>query len=184
MLRYCSALLALTLSLCSCALAGTLTLSSTAVPTQSLAPSHDTLSLQAGSVAISGPGDFAFQSGDFFIGSSPIQDQDIPFSFNEAVTLIGVSQTITIFGDDSVSQSVDVLHIHAGTPTLFGGYLLTLDSAAYSGTWVGEDVPLTLSGQITATPEPGSLILLGSGLLGGLAVLGGDRLLRGGVARA
>ena len=91
---------------------------------------------------------------------------------------------MTIFGDDSVSQTVDVLTIEAGAPILFGGFLLTLDPAAYSGTWVGEDVPLTLSGQITATPEPGSLILLGSGLLGGLAVLGGDRLLRGGLARA
>ena len=62
MIRYCIALLALSLSLCSCAVAGTLTLSSTAVPTITLAPSHDTFSLQAGSVAIAGPAILPFRA--------------------------------------------------------------------------------------------------------------------------
>lgn len=167
----CGAILAVSLCLCSSAWAEALTIASTAVSTISLAPSNDTLRLNAGNVTASGPGDIAFQSGDFTIGSSPIPDQDIPFSFNEAVTLNGVTQNIAVFGDDSVTQGLDVLRIHAGTPTLFGGYLFTLDASAYNGTWVGQDVPVSLSGQITATPEPGSLLLLGTGLLGGLAVL-------------
>ena len=175
MIRKCCAVLAVSLGLCSSSLAGTLTLSSTAVPTISLAPANDTLGLQAGSATVSGAGDFAFQTGDFKIGSSPIADQDIDFSFDEAVTLAGLTQTITIFGDDSVTEGLDVLTIHAGTPTLFGGYLFTLDSSAYSGTWVGQDVPVTLSAEITTTPEPGSLLLLFTGVLGGLAVLHWDR---------
>ncbi len=162
-------LVAACIGLCSAAFADTIEITSTASPTIALNPSSDTLSLSAGDVTITGPGHFALQTGNFYIGNSDIPDQMISFSFNETLTVNGVTKTVTIFGQDNVTQTADVLTFFAGTPVNFGNYYtVTLDSSSYYGNAAPLNMPVTLSAEVTVTPEPTPLALLGTGLCGGV----------------
>ena len=171
--KLCLALAGLTLSLVPNALADTITLSSTSLPTLTLGPSNDTVSFDAASVTAAAPGTISLQSGSFYLGNSPIPDQVIAFYFNDIITLNGVTNTVSIFGSDNVTSSADILTIFAGTPVNFGAYTLTLDSSSYTGTDIGQSLPMTLSADVstTPTPEPGTFILFGTGLASGLFLL-------------
>lgn len=88
---------------------------------------------------------------------------------NDTITLNGVTKTITIFGQNNVTDTADVLTIFAGTPVYFGSYEFTLEASSYNGTAVGQDLPLDLSA-IVATPEPATFALLGTGLISVAAI--------------
>lgn len=163
--------LASLLCLASPALADTITLTTSAIPTMTINPSNDTVTLNAGSVSMSGPGNVAFQTGDIYIGNSPIPDQVIPFSFDDVITLNGITQTLTIYGQDELTSAADIFTIFAASPVNFGSYNLYLNASSYNGAALGQDVPLTLTADITPVSEPATLALLATGLVGGTIVI-------------
>ncbi len=147
------------------ALADSITLTSTAVPTTTLAPSADTFSLNDGSVTVDPTtGPFVFQTGDFIIGNSNIPDQIIPFTFQDNITIDGITQDLTFSGQDSITNTEDDLTIFASAPVQFGNEVFALQGFTVPGTAMGQDVPVELVA--TVTPEPGTFVLFGTGLLG------------------
>ena len=152
------------------ALADIINVTSSAVSTTVLAPSSDSVSLDAGSGTFdSTSGTFLFQTGDFIIGNSNIPDQVIPFSFQDSITLNGITQEVTISGQDSVTSTSDDLTIFGGTPVMFGNEIFTLQSFDVSGYNLGDDLPIDLEANVT--PEPGTFLLRGTGLFGVAAMI-------------
>ena len=114
---------------------------------------------------------FLLQSGTFQIGDSGSLVENVPFSAAETITLAGVTQTITIFGEDDVTSAYDTLLIYGSGPIWFGQYALTIAPFTISDEWVGDQDAVALEGSISQTPEPGSLLLLGTGVVGFGAVM-------------
>ncbi len=153
------------------AAADTINLSSSPVSSIALSPSSDTLSLNSGSVtADSSAGAFTLQTGDFVIGDSEIPDQTIAFSFQDTLTLNGITEILTFNGQDVVTQSADTLTIFGGAPVAFGDELLSVQDFSLAETNMG-DFQINTEASVTSTPEPGSLLLLGTGIVGGALVL-------------
>jgi hypothetical protein len=163
-------LLALGLAAASTADASPITVTAGAVGSLTIAPSADTISLNAASASLAAGTGIAFQTGDFKIGNSPIPDQNISFTLSDTLTINGVTQTITIHAVDQVTTGPDTLVISAGTPTLFGNVLFTLDSLTAAGNaTVGQDMHITLAADlanVASVPEPGTLALFGTALIG------------------
>lgn len=144
------------------------TISAGAVSTFTLAPASDTLTFNTSTETVTDPGEFN-QSGDFYVGNSPIPDQTVWFSFTDDVTVNGITKALTFNGQDAVTTGPDMLTIEALGPVEFGNEVLSFGeiSAAADGV-VGQDLPVTLAASVSsaATPEPTSIALLGTGILG------------------
>ena len=146
------------------ALADTISLSTTSVSTINLSPSDDTFSMNAGASTVNtSSGPFTLQTGNFWVGYSPIPDQNLPFTFQDTITLNGITQTVTFAAQDNVTSPADYLTIFGGTPIVFGNEVLTVQSFEISGP-TGDNLPVDLQATVAPTPEPGSLLLLGTGL--------------------
>jgi hypothetical protein len=147
-------------------------LTSLAVSSTLLGPSSDSILLNAGSdsIASSSSGLTTFQSGDFFLGNSSIPDQVIPFSFLDTVTLNGITEVLSIAGQDDVTTTADTLSIFAGAPIVFGNEVFSLQSFSETGTAIGQEMPIELQASIAPTPEPNSLVLLATGLLAAIVI--------------
>ena len=79
-------------------------ITSNGAPAYTIAPSNDTMSLNAGSSDIPDGTSFTID-GTFYIGYSPIPDQDILFTMNDVITVNGVTQTVTFNMDDNVTNA-------------------------------------------------------------------------------
>lgn len=144
------------------------TISAGAVSTFTLAPASDTLTFNASNETVMGAGTFT-QTGDFYVGNSPIADQTVSFVFTDDFTVNGITKTLTFNGQDAVTTGPDILTIEALGPVDFGDEVLSFgDVSAIGAGVVGQDLPVTLTASVAmaATPEPGSIALLGTGLLG------------------
>ena len=160
-----SALVVLTLFSATSAKADSISISSTAVAPITLTPSNDTLSFPDSSVLAPGSGTVTFATGTFYVGNSPIPDQITQFSFITSITVNGITKNITIFGEDDVTTATDVAIIYAGAPIQFGDVTFTLDTFTTDPGGVGANLPIELAADVTATPEPSSILLLGTGLI-------------------
>ncbi len=159
------ALVALNLVVAVAAHANPITFSTSAVAPITIGPSSDTVELYSNSTVLPDLGSITFQTGNVFIGNSPIADQIISFSFSDMVTINGITQNITISGQDNVTTGPDTITIFSGNPVAFGDLSLQLNGITFSGGGsVGENIPFTLSADLTQTPEPASFALLASGI--------------------
>lgn len=163
-------LLGTLLCLASPALADTITFTSNAIPTFTLSPSSDTITMDAGTATLSGPGNVVLQTGNFYVGNSPIPDQVIPFFFNDTITINGITQIVTIYGQDDITYAADVLSIFAGAPVNFGSYNLYVNASSYNGVALYQNLPVSLNADVTPVGEPATLLLLATGLIGGALV--------------
>lgn len=136
-----------------------------------LAPSTDTIALDAAASTIPGSGHYIVQNGNFYVGYSPIPDQTIAFSFLDTVTLNGITRDITIVGQDDVTAATDSVTIFAGAPVSFGDVTFQLDQTVSGSGGVGQNVPFSLSADVSQTPEPSSLALLGTGAVASLGYI-------------
>lgn len=168
-------------SLCSRpGLADSMEVTASSVPQFTLNPSADSLGLngQATTIDPSSGGSFVFQTGTFSVGDSGSLIQDVPFSFQEQITIGNVTNLVTISGDDDITWDWDTLQINGTGPIAFGQYTFALQPFTISDDVVGDADPVTLDA--TVTPEPGALLLVGTGLAGwGLAAVRKARASRG-----
>jgi hypothetical protein len=131
---------------------GTLTLDNAAVTTQSI---------NGGSYYT---GNSVNPDGSGFAGSEPL-------SLSINLTLDGVTETLTQTGTWVITPGPDTLDLAASFPVLFvtpqGNWDVSLDSLSYNnGGRVFVTDPLTLQADFVPTPEPTSLFLVGTSLLG------------------
>ncbi len=163
--RLAFASLAVLFSLPHMARADSITVTSTGFPTTTFSSGGDTGSLNDGSVTVDPTtGPFVFQTGDFIIGNGTTPDQVVPFTFQDSITIDGITQDLTFSGQYAVTDTAHTLTVFEGSPVQFGNETFTLMSSSISGTAPGQDVPVDL--QASVTPEPGTFVLLGTGLLG------------------
>ena len=112
------------------AVADPIDMSSSPVSSIALSPSSDTVSLNSGSVtADPSAGLFTFQTGDFVVGYSNIPDQVISFSFQDTLTLNGITEILTFDGQAAVTSSADTLTISGGPAATFGNELLSVQDS-------------------------------------------------------
>ena len=136
------------------------------VPSFVLSPANDSLTLDltsATSDVYSGL-PFTLQTGVFSVGDSGSLAGELPFSFEDTITLGGVTQVVTISGVDYVTVPSDSLQIQGSGPIAFGDLTLTVLPFTLPNVPFGANDTVYL--QATVTPEPAALLLVVTGLAG------------------
>lgn len=160
------------------AAAGTVTVS---YSTSSAGPNNyaaDNFSLagQSGTLTLndSGTATQTINSGSYYTGDSGQFTGTEPLALSYSLTLDGVTQTLTQTASWAITTSFDTLDVAASSPVLFvtpqGNWDVTLDAFSYSSAQVFVTDPLTFQADFastrTSTPEPASLFLVGTSMLG------------------
>ena len=150
------------------------------IATQLLAPSTDTLTLNAGLVTTS-LGNFNLQPGIFFVGDSGMLSGTFLYTFNESITIDGDTQIVPIsvqlIVTNPTQENLDRLSIlTSASPVFFAGpnVDLTILSHVTPGFGVGGFENFTLTANLAphpeispfSVPEPSTFALLGLGIVG------------------
>ena len=134
------------------------------VTSQSPNNDNDMLSFTAASATVSYGGTFS-QAGTFYDGYIPTNPVDA-FTFDDTFTVDGVTKTLTFSGTDAPTNAFDTLTIYALGPVTFGTTNLTFGEVTAVNYFSDGGIPVSLDATVSAAPEPSSLVLLGTGILG------------------
>ncbi len=138
-------------------------ISAGAVASSPLGPSADSFSLDALSTAGSS---VVTQTGTFLIGDSGNLVGTFDFSFIDQVTVNGVTQALTLNGQDDVTLAYDTLSIFASGPMPVGNATWSLRPFSITGYNIQPyNIALTADVGSSLAPEPAGLALLGTGAL-------------------
>lgn len=108
-----------------------------------------------------------FQTGFFNINYSNFNGTSWNFAFTELLTINGDTQAVSFAGNLLVTLSVDTLTFYAGPEYSFAGASVYFQPMSISvpGRSAGQTA-FTMMADVTPTPEPATLALLGLGLAG------------------
>ena len=150
------------------------------IGTQLLAPSSDTLTLDAGLVTTP-LGNFNLQTGTFFVGDSGMLSGTFLYTFNENITIDGDTEIVPIsvklIVTNPTQENLDTLSIlTSASPVFFAGpnVDLTILSHVTPGFGVGGFENFTLTANLAphaevspfSVPEPSTFALLSLGIVG------------------
>jgi hypothetical protein len=129
--------------------------------------------MDAGSTTFTIGVPFVIQTGTFGIGHSGDLVATVPFSFMEDITINGITEDVTVTGQDLVAIEVETIEFNALGPISFGSESLSIE--AYSiGSPTLRELPVELTATVSGpspVPEPSSIALFGSGALGLVGII-------------